>query len=94
MSVTTLNKDNMEAEIRTRVTSDLKAEASEILNSCGLNVSEAVRLFLKQVVTHRGLPFEVKIPNAATIAAMEESRKLVNAKTQSFDSLINELEKK
>jgi len=84
----------MEAEIRTRVTSDLKAEAVEILHDCGLNVSDAVRLFLKQVVTHRGLPFEVKTPNATTIAAMKESRKLVSAKAQSFDSLINELEKK
>lgn len=84
----------METEIRTRVTADLKTEAAEILNNCGLNVSEAVRLFLTQVVTHRGLPFEVKMPNATTIAAMKESRKLVSAKAQSFDSLINELEKK
>lgn len=93
MPVTAL-KHNMEAEIRTRVTSDLKAEAVEILNDCGLNVSDAVRLFLKQVVTHRGLPFEVKVPNATTIAAMKESRKLVRTKAQSLDSLINELEKK
>lgn len=93
MPVTAL-KHNMEAEIRTRVTSDLKAEAVEILNDCGLNVSDAVRLFLTQVVTHRGLPFEVKVPNATTIAAMKESRKLVRTKAQSLDSLINELEKK
>jgi DNA-damage-inducible protein J len=93
MPVTAL-KNNMETEIRTRVTADLKTEASQILNNCGLNVSEAVRLFLTQVVTHRGLPFEVKMPNATTVAAMKESRKLVSAKAQSFDSLINELEKK
>jgi DNA-damage-inducible protein J len=93
MPVTAL-KNNMEAEIRTRVTSDLKTEAVQILNGCGLNVSDAVRLFLTQVVTHRGLPFEIKIPNATTVAAMKESRKLVSAKAQSFDSLINELEKK
>ena len=93
MPVTAL-KNNMETEIRTRVTADLKNEAAQILNNCGLNVSEAVRLFLTQVVTHRGLPFEVKMPNATTIAAMKESRKLVSAKAQSFDSLINELEKK
>jgi len=61
MPVTAL-KNNMETEIRTRVTADLKTEAVEILNSCGLNVSDAVRLFLKQVVSHRGLPFEVKAP--------------------------------
>ena len=84
----------MESEIRTRVTSDLKAEAVEILSACGLNVSDAVRLFLKQVVIQRGLPFEVKAPNPTTIAAMKESRKLVRAKAQSFNSLINELEKK
>jgi DNA-damage-inducible protein J len=70
-------KNDVEDEIRVRVASDTKAEAVEILNGFGLSITDAVRLFLIQVVTHRKLPFEVKIPNAVTIAAMKESRKLV-----------------
>jgi len=70
-------KNDVEDEIRVRVASDLKAEAVEILNGFGLSISDAVRLFLIQVVTHRKLPFKVKIPNAVTVAAMKESRKLV-----------------
>jgi DNA-damage-inducible protein J len=69
--------NDVQDEIRVRVASDLKAEAVGILNGFGLSISDAVRLFLIQVVTHRKLPFKVKIPNAVTVAAMKESRKLV-----------------
>ena len=39
------------------------ADAKEILNEMGMNFSEAVNIFTKMIVSHRGLPFEVKIPN-------------------------------
>ena len=58
--------------IRARVEPELKSEAEAILKEVGLSSSEAMRLFLHQVVSQRGLPFEVKIPNAETIAAIEE----------------------
>lgn len=58
--------------IRARVEPALKSEAEAILKKIGLSSSEAMRLFLYQVVQQRGLPFEVKIPNAETIAAIEE----------------------
>ena len=70
-------KNDVEDEIRGRVASDLKAEAVEIFNGFGLSISDAIRLFLIQVATHRKLPFKVKIPNTVTVAAMKESRKLV-----------------
>jgi len=47
------------AEIRSRIEPDLKENATRVLASCGLNVSDAIRLFLRQVVVHNGLPFEV-----------------------------------
>ncbi len=46
--------------IRARVPSALKARASRVLAACGLEPSEAIRLFLQQVVAHGGLPFEVR----------------------------------
>jgi DNA-damage-inducible protein J len=58
--------------IRARVDANLKAQAEEILAKLGLNASEAIRLFYSQVALQKGLPFDVKIPNAATRRAMKE----------------------
>jgi DNA-damage-inducible protein J len=41
----------------------------------GLSVSDAVRVLLTRVAVEKSLPFEVKIPNAGTVAAMQEARK-------------------
>jgi len=46
--------------IRARVESALKVRASKVLAACGLEPSDAIRLFLQQVVAHQGLPFEVR----------------------------------
>jgi len=46
--------------IRARVPAALKARAAEVLAACGLEPSEAIRLFLQQVVVHEGLPFAVR----------------------------------
>ncbi|WP_414650367.1 type II toxin-antitoxin system RelB/DinJ family antitoxin [Duganella sp.] len=63
------------ATIRSRVEPELKEEATRILESCGLDLSTAIRLFLNNVVVAKGLPFDI-LPNPTTIAAMEEARKL------------------
>jgi len=83
----------MTAEVRTRITPDLKEQATEVLSSCGLNVSDAVRLFLTKVVSEGGLPFAVKTPNAKTVAAMQEARKLAAKRGVSIDKLLKDLEK-
>jgi DNA-damage-inducible protein J len=46
--------------IRARIGSELKANAARVLAACGLEPSDAIRLFLQQVVAHQGLPFEVR----------------------------------
>jgi DNA-damage-inducible protein J len=61
------------AEIRSRIEPELKENATQILAACGLNVSDAIRLFLYQVVAQNGLPFPIKAPNATTRAAMQEA---------------------
>jgi len=80
------------AEIRSRIEPDLKEDATRILASCGLNVSDAIRLFLRQVVAQNGLPFEVKAPNAATIAAMEEANTGNLPRFSSVQELFDDLE--
>ncbi|MDE2050669.1 MAG: type II toxin-antitoxin system RelB/DinJ family antitoxin [Gammaproteobacteria bacterium] len=46
--------------IRARIDASLKAQAAEVLRANGLEVSDAIRLFLRQVVRRGGLPFAVR----------------------------------
>ena len=50
--------------IYVRLEPGLKEEAEAILAQLGIPVSNAVNIFLKQVVMQRGLPFDVKLPEA------------------------------
>jgi DNA-damage-inducible protein J len=80
-------------DVRSRIEPDLKDRASEVLAACGLNLSDAIRLFLRQVVVQEGLPFAVKTPNATTVAAMKEARSMKQAKFGSAQELFDDLEK-
>jgi DNA-damage-inducible protein J len=48
------------AVIRARIDSRLKANAVRVLAACGLEPSDAIRLFLQQVVAHQGIPFDIR----------------------------------
>ena len=45
-----------------RVEPEVKQEAEEILERLGIPMSNAVGMFLRQVVMQRGIPFEMKLP--------------------------------
>jgi addiction module RelB/DinJ family antitoxin len=51
-----------ETVIRSRIDSGLKLEAQALLERFGLTMSEAIRIFLNQVVIEKGLPFQIKLP--------------------------------
>lgn len=57
--------------IHVRIDSDLKKKASLTLSKMGLSMSDAVRLLLTRVEAEQAFPFEVRVPNVTTIAAME-----------------------
>ena len=60
-----------------RVDDDIKEQATVALTTMGLSVSDAVRLFLRRVVVDQAFPLELKVPNAETQAAMNESRAMM-----------------
>jgi len=60
--------------VRARISADLKQEATEVLDKMGLSVSDAIRMMLVRVAAERALPFDVKVPNQVTQAAMDEAR--------------------
>lgn len=51
--------------IRSRIDASLKIEAQTLLDGMGLSMSEAIRLFLHQVVAEKGLPFPIKLSKEA-----------------------------
>jgi DNA-damage-inducible protein J len=61
-----------EATARARMDAELKEEAESILAECGLNATQGINLFYRQILLHHGLPFDVKIPNAESRRAMRE----------------------
>jgi DNA-damage-inducible protein J len=58
--------------ITARVEPKLKASAGRILSKVGVSTSDAITMFLKQVVLQGGIPFEVRVPNPDTKKAIEE----------------------
>lgn len=60
------------ANINARVEKDLKTKAEKVLRHVGVKTSDAITMFLRQVVLQRGLPFDVRVPNADTRKAIAE----------------------
>jgi DNA-damage-inducible protein J len=60
------------ASINVRIEPALKERAEQIFAALGVSTSDAIGMFLRQVVLRRGMPFDLSIPNAETIAALEE----------------------
>ncbi|MDE2933346.1 MAG: type II toxin-antitoxin system RelB/DinJ family antitoxin [Chloroflexota bacterium] len=68
------------AMIRARVEPELKREAEDLFLELGMSATEAITLFYRQVTMHRGLPFDVRIPNEETLEAVRDAREGRNIK--------------
>ncbi len=62
------------AMIRARVEPELKDRAEAMLQEIGLSATSAITLFYRQIIQRRGLPFELRLPNAGTRQAMHDAR--------------------
>lgn len=63
------------AMVHARVDAETKSQAQGVLNELGMTLSEAISLYLRQIVFRKGIPFEVKIPNELTIHTIEKSER-------------------
>jgi len=79
--------------LHVRIEPDLKLSAETTLKQLGLSTTDAINIFLRQVTLTGGIPFAIKLPkpNAETIAAMEEARKI--SKTGKGFSTVDDLMK-
>jgi len=79
------------AVVRARIDSDIKNEASLVLEAMGLTVSDALRMLLIRVATEKALPFEPLVPNVKTISAMRKARERQLMSFGSTKDLLKEL---
>lgn len=70
------------ANVYTRVDPDTKEQAEKILNQLGIPMSNAIGMFLKQVVIQRGMPFEMKLPAVMPVAISGLTKEQFDAEMQ------------
>ena len=73
------------------VDGSVNEEASAVLASMGLSLSDAFRMLLTRVARDKALPFEPYVPNDTTIAAMRESLAGNLRRCNSVESLLDAL---
>ncbi len=75
--------------VRARVEPELKHSAEQVLNSLGMSMTEAIRLFLTQVSLRQEFPIELKMPNTTTLKAM--TAEPTPTSYESADALFDEI---
>lgn len=70
------------ANVYTRVDPDTKEQAEKILNQLGIPMSNAIGMFLRQVVIQRGMPFEMKLPAVMPVAISGLTKERFDAEMQ------------
>lgn len=85
--------------INVRIDKKTKQDSKKVLESIGLDLSSAIRIFLKTVVKTHSIPFELRTENGFTLAEEKELIKeaeeaLKNGKTyNNFSELLAEIDK-
>ena len=79
------------SSIHIRVDPKVKEEVEKILNVIGMTSTEAINIYLKQIIIKSGIPFEIKAPQFSdemleAIAEAEEMEKHPD-NYKSFDSV-------
>ena len=66
--------------LQTRVDTETKMEAESLFESLGLDITTAIRLFLRQSINQQRIPFDIVPPkynfSEETLAAIDEARRI------------------
>jgi DNA-damage-inducible protein J len=65
-----------------RVEPEIKEQAERVLEQLGIPMSNAINLFLRQVVLQRGIPFDVKLLQNKPLAIGSLSEEQFNAEIE------------
>lgn len=82
----------MKTMLQVRIDEDLKREATMVYEQLGIDLSTAIRMFLKKSVMVNGIPFEMKNNSSvdktmAAINSMRNKSKQENIEDMSLDEI-------
>lgn len=95
------NKKSL-SNLHVRINTDTKMQAETILSDLDLSLADAVKIFVKQIVLHKGIPFDVCLPtepNYESLKAMLETERMLNDKNtkyytiEEFEAELDKIEK-
>ena len=79
--------------IQVRIDRKTKNQARTVLDKLHVNMSEAIKMFLRQVVLTNSIPFDLKVPNEFTAKTMDKTEKGEDLhEAASVDELFKELD--
>ena len=79
--------------IQTRVDPVVKHNAQMILKKLNISMSEAISMYLSQITLHKGIPFELRIPNEITAKTLKNAENGDELhKVDSVEELFQELD--
>ena len=82
----------MKTQTTIRVEETNYHKAKQILDQMGMSYSQAIGVFNSMIVLNKGLPFEVKLPNAQTKKALKELDEKKGETFSSVDALFDDLD--
>ncbi len=82
----------MNTVVRARIDDKIKDEATAVLSSIGLTVSDAFRLMMVRIAAEKRLPFDLLVPNEETIEAMKAARRGDLVEVGGVDELMADLD--
>jgi len=71
-----VNKFKIMSTLQIRIDKETKVLAKEIFESLGLDMSSGIKMYLRQVVINKGIPFPVLTENGFTL---EEEKEILKA---------------
>ncbi len=86
----------MNTTIQTRIDDKTKKQAEQIFNQLGITLNDGIRLFVKQVIHQKALPFQPSLgnlPNEETIKVFQEVKNKEHSKPfYSVQALMDDLD--
>lgn len=78
------------ANISAKVEPEIKQRAEQILNRLGIPMSNAIDMFLNQIILQNGIPFELKIPRSSMLSLDKLSEDELNRELEKGYNCIKE----
>jgi DNA-damage-inducible protein J len=67
-------ENSKDTAIRIRINQRTKNNAENILRSMGMTMSQAITIYLVQIIANRSIPFNIEAPNKETVKVIKEAR--------------------